>query len=334
MVRTLCVSTALLGSVLVAACGSDDSTGTPRDPFITLKSDKSFPGTPGDPAQFGSLFEFTPLTGCEVSNPTDLGIGTELRIFRGPGVTEQDLQVFLSGLQRYYSQYGVTMSTRYDVIDVPFTEAMILDMTALERRIQAETGLNLNGPLTSEEQDRVTLSLGKALLHNVRELIRVYAEPRREFTDVVLLAEMVTKDLPPELAKFRGLAGLGLSPELLARVPVDDPAVQLYDWLGVTGEFTPLAVVGVGPVKTYLSEPDIVMAHEIGHTHGLVHTTDIGNLLHQGETNCWLELDSSQLEEIRVATGAIAHDAGVEALSLTSRAGEFVNAVRGMLARR
>jgi hypothetical protein len=319
--------------MLAAACGSDDDV-TRRNPFVTLEDDASFPGTPGDAAQHASLFEFTPLADCEVSNPADLGIGTELRIFRGPGVTEGDLRAFFSGLQRYYSQYGVTMSTRYDVIDVPFTEAMILDMNALAARVEAETGLDLNGSLTTEEEALVTASIGRGVLHNVRELIRVYATPRREFTDVILLAEMVTKELPPELAKFRGLAGLGLSPELLGRVPVDDPAAQLYDWLGVSDDFTPLAVVGVGPVKTHLENPDIVMAHEIGHTYGLVHTVDVGNLLHQGETDCWLELNSSQLEEIRLATGAIAHTGGVEALSLTTRAGEFVTAVKELLARR
>jgi hypothetical protein len=169
----------------------------------------------------------------------------------------------------------------------------------------------------------------------VRELIRVYSEPRREFTNVVLLAEMVTRDLAPELAKFRGLAGLGLSPELLAKVPATDPAAQLYDWLGVAGDFSPIAIVGVNPVETFLDEPDIVIAHELGHTYGLVHTVDVGNLLHQGETDCWLALSTSQLDEIRLATGPIAHaQGGVEAMSLTSRAGEFVGAVRDMVLHR
>jgi hypothetical protein len=84
-----------------------------------------------------------------------------------------------------------------------------------------------------------------------------------------------------------------------------------------------------------LSEPDVVIAHELGHTYGLAHTLEIGNLLHQGETDCWLELSSSQLDEIRLATGAIAHvEGGVEAMSLTSRAGEFVGALRDLVLHR
>src|SRR5262245_39572313 len=94
-------------SSLAAACGSDDKA-PPHNPFITLEADSSFPGTPGDPAAHAGLFEFSPLPNCQVSNPTDLGITTELRIFRGTGVTDADLGAFISGLQRYYSQYGIT----------------------------------------------------------------------------------------------------------------------------------------------------------------------------------------------------------------------------------
>jgi hypothetical protein len=169
-------------------------------------------------------------------------------------------------------------------------------------------------------------------MHNLRELTRVYGVPRRPEINVVLLPEMVTDKLDPSLQEFQGLLGVGVSPELLAATSPDDPAIQLYDWLGATGDFSPLAVVGVGPVNRALPEPDIPMAHELAHTYGLPHVQDAGNLLHQGSFECTLSLTDPQLERIRSAlAGAAGRGPGIAALSLTNRAGDFVQAIRRRL---
>jgi hypothetical protein len=330
-----------VAALMPAGCDGDSSWREPITgiPFITLAPDPGFPGTPGSPDAHADLFTFDPLTGCAVSNPTNLGTRTPLRIFRGPGVSRDDLRDFLGGLQRYYAQYGVTFSSAYDVIDVPFGQAMILDLETLGRRVKAQTGVDINASSPSslpfEKMEEVERAVGIAIMHNIREILRVYAMPRRAEINVVILGDMVTDNLPKDLESFKGILGLGLSPELLVQISNGDPAYQLYDWLGLGEEFTPTTFLGVGPVAKYLAQPDIAIAHEIGHAYGLAHVTQTGNLLHQGEVTCTLSLDVTQLERVRQATSAFGHEAGgIESYSLTSRAGEFVLAIESLLGRR
>ena len=293
----------LAGAVLFAlfvvpAC--DDGAG--RSPFEALERDPSFPGTAGDEAAWARLFEFQPLPGCAVANPAALGVVTPLRIFRGPGVSDADVGAFLGGLQRYYSQYGVRFTTAFDVITVPLHEALILDRDVLAARVRNETGVDIDADdsasLPPAEQDRVVHALGGAIMHNVRELLRVYATPRRAELNVVLLPEMVTGTPAPELQTFAGLLGLGLSPEMFAEASTDDPARMLYEWLDLPDGFTPTAILGVRPVNEFLLEPDIAIAHEVGHAYGLPHVAEAGNLLHPGEITCQQSLSTAQLEHI------------------------------------
>jgi len=292
---------AVLVVVVLAApaCGGDAG----RSPFAALEPDPSFPGAAGDPAAFADLFAFQPLPNCAVANPADLGVTTPLRIFRGAGVSDADVGAFLSGLQRYYSQYGVRFSTAFDVITVPLHEGLILDRELLTARVLSETGVDIDADdsasLPPAEQDRVLQALGGAIVHNFREFLRVYATPRRAELNVVLLPEMVIGTPPPELQTFAGLLGLGVSPELLTEVPIDDPARVLYEWLDLPEGFTPTAIVGVRPVNEFLLEPDIAIAHEVGHAYGLPHVAEPGNLLHPGEIDCRQSLSAAQLERIR-----------------------------------
>jgi hypothetical protein len=291
------------------------------------------PGIAGDPAARADLFAFQPLADCAVSNPVDLGITTPLRILRGPGVSDADVRALLGGLARYYSQYGVGFSTAFDIIDLPLREAVIVDGELLTARVRSETGVDIeatdSASLPADEQDRVLQSLGGALMHNMRELLRVYATPRRPEINVVLLPEMVTGTAPPALQAFSGLLGLGVSPELFAAVPPDDPARMLYQWLAVPEQFTPTAVLGVRPVTAYQLEPDIVVAHEVGHAYGLPHVTESGNLLRPGEFDCQQSLSAAQLARVQAA-GAVADGVSADA-SLTDHAADFVSAVRSVL---
>jgi hypothetical protein len=314
-----------------AGCGGDDAS-----PFVTLMPDPGFPGTAGDPAKHADLFAFQPVPTCQVANPIQLDRAVALRIFRGPDVPDSQLKEMLGGLQRYYSQYGVTLSTAYDVINIPVREAMVMDMGQITARVKADTGVaslddNTINALPQAKQDEVLAALGAAIMHNMRELLRVYSQPRRPEINVVVLPDMVTDNLAPDLAQFRGLLGLGVSPELLAMFPADDPSSGLYKWLDVQDQFTPMAVVGVKPINRFLRYPDIAIAHELGHTFGLAHVQTMGNLLHQGDLACNLTLDDTQLAHVGTAATAAADTIDLEALSLTTRAGEFVRAVEAML---
>jgi hypothetical protein len=150
---------------------------------------------------------------------------------------------------------------------------------------------------------------------------------------VVLFDRTVGDDVSKDLEAFKTFLGFGFSPELLSSFPADDPGARLYGYLGVEGEFTPSIFLGVQPVNTYLEVPDVAIAHEIGHAYGLLHVPTSGNLLNQGDIDCDLELDDTQLGRVKQAAGGVAHGLGIESFSLTSRAAEFVSVVDRMTAR-
>jgi len=321
---------------LVAGVGLTGCGGGGGSPFDPLTTDPEFPGVAGDPTTHANLFQFQAVPGCTPATTTDLATTTALRIFRGPGVSDATLASYLGGLQRYYSQYGVTFTTAFDVITVPINETMIFDLNLLVARVKSTTGIDLNrtdpDTLPAADQDRVLAALGEAIMHNVREFLRVYSKPRLADINVVVLPDMVSKNLDPSLMQYSGILGMGVSPELLAMFQPSDPASMLYDWLDVHEDFTPTAFVGVRPVDQYLSYPDVAIAHEVGHAYGLAHVDTSGNPLHQGEIDCQLGLDTSQLDRIRIAAAALSDTVDLESLSLTSRGGALVADLRRLMA--
>ena len=84
-------------------------------------------------------------------------------------------------------------------------------------------------------------------------------------------------------------------------------------------------------MNEFLLEPDIAIAHELGHAYGLPHVTESWDLLHPGEIDCQQSLSTEQLERIQAATATLAYEVPPEALSLTDRAAEFVSAVRDLV---
>ncbi len=311
----------LIAAVLsIAACG-----GGGREPFPTLEPDPAFPGTPSDEAQFDSLFRYQPAPECAATSPTKLNAKTELRIFRTKGISDADVTAFLGGLRRYFDQYGVHVFARHQVITVPLDHALTFDLDDITDYLTEHSSFDTSKTqLTPAEQAEVERLVGQAIFHNVREMIRVYGQPRRNQVNLWLVPEIATGDAEdPDLQMLTAqLAGLGLSSELLDSAPQDDPARKLYDWVGAT-DFTPIAMVGTTLVKAALKYPDIVIAHEVGHAYGLIHTMTNGNLMNQGEINCHLALSSPQLAQIDKATQRLAQTLGggeLHGLSLSGRA--------------
>lgn len=307
--------------LLLAACG-----GGLEDPYQELPADPSFPGTPGEASQYESLFRYDDLAECIPSNAMNLGLGTELRVFRGEGVSDDQLHRHLAGLARYYGHYGVTMFTRYEVIDVPLSYALVLDSDAINARVKEKTGLSPNDSVPPGRMDELLDAVGDAVFYNIRQLIATYGSPANNYIDVVILKGITGGKIDPEFEDLKGIAGLGLSPYLLASVSDRDASASLYKLLGLMGDFTPIAIIGADLVDQYLKYPDIVLSHEVGHAYGLVHTVDAGNLMTQGLAECFVALDAQQLDRVEEATAGVSYAVrpGPEQLSLEGRASDVV----------
>jgi hypothetical protein len=121
-VRPIILAAILVGGLAASACTADQHV----DFFEPVAKDPNFPGTPGDPATYQNLLSYTPNPACAPNVPRALNRRTELRIFRGNGITMDDVVRFVGGLKRYYDYYGVTMFTRYTVfIGVHLTDFVL-----------------------------------------------------------------------------------------------------------------------------------------------------------------------------------------------------------------
>jgi hypothetical protein len=117
--------------------------------------------------------------------------------------------------------------------------------------------------------------------------------------NVVVLAQVISPELEQLLGMPLEIAGLGLSPTLLATVNAEDPQSDLYELLGLPPSFTPTLFVASGVIRKYTQYPDNIVSHEMGHALGLVHTQWYGNLMTQGSPfDCRTVLEPDQAEAV------------------------------------
>jgi hypothetical protein len=311
---------------LSAACSS---AGSPPELQQINTTDPSFPGIPGDEATYDYLFQYMPLANCGPINPEALGDRTELRIFQGDGISDQDVIRYLGGLRRYYDRYGIHMFTRHSVIRVPLDHALSLNSAVLVQEVRAQTGVDLSQSLslTSEQ----TAMVGHAAFHNVIEFFNRYAIPTTKMINIVLLRQIVGSGADPGESQLmvHAVAGLGLSPALLASFPSTDPSAALYGWVGVQ-DFTPTAFIGVDVTDAVGVLPDVVISHEVGHCYGLAHDTTSGDLMTPAETTCVLSLNDAQLATVDDATKNLALLSGGAVAAVEDRATDIASVIRSM----
>ena len=330
--RPIILATIFVGGLAASACTPDQHVNF----FEPVVTDPTFPGTPGDATAYQNLLAYTPNPACAPNVPRVLDRRTELRIFRGNGITMDEVVRFVGGLKRYYDYYGVTMFTRYDVIQVPIDHAIVLNDQAIFDWMRKNTSVDPSCANSAYPNTACDQALGAAMFYNVKEFFHAYAEPERDVINVVLLKRVAALDPSSDSESAWGIAGLGLSQSLL-----NSDIGALADVLNESN-YSPTVFIGVNVTDFVLPEPDIVIAHEVGHAYGLEHLKPDSygaNLMNPTATVCDLPLNQSQLTTIEQETAkygnvldASTYD-GPEFLSFTSRAPEILGILRARIAR-
>lgn len=336
--RPIILAAVLIGGLATSACGSDQQV----DFFEPVVPDLSFPGAPGDSSAYQNLFSYTPNPKCAPVVPRVLARRTELRIFRGNGIPMDEVSRFVGGLKRYYDYYGVTMFTRYDVISVPLDHAIVLNEQAITDWMRTNTSVDPTCAASAYPTTACDQAMGAAMFYNVKEFFHAYSEPEQNVINVVLLKRIAALDPSPDASETAwGVAGLGLSQALVNSTSGSDlGSTSLADILNETS-FSPTVFIGVNLTDFVLPEPDIVIAHEVGHAYGLEHLdprTYGANLMNPSAAECDLPLNLTQLTTIEQATAQYGNvlDAskyeGPEFLSFVNRAPEIMDIMRARIA--
>jgi hypothetical protein len=325
-------------ALAMSACSSDDSVQF----FQPVTADPSFPGTPGDPASYQSLLAYTPNPDCTPTVPRVLDRKTEIRIFRGYGITQAMATRFAAGLARYYDPYGVKIYTRHDIIQVPLDHVMVLNSEAISDQM-SKNGVDPSCMSSSSPSMACEQAMGAAMFYNLKQFFHAYSEPAQNLINVVMLKRVVS--LGPDESEEEtawGVAGLGLSVELMNSVSGGSDVGSLANVIN-EDNFSPTIFLGTNLIDFVLKEPDMVIAHEMGHAYGLEHTsTDTSNksnLMYPVAGTCQ-SLNTTQLSTIEKATAKYGnsllatYDNPLDFLSFEHRAAEILDITRKRIAQR
>jgi hypothetical protein len=273
--------------------------GPPVEFFQPITPAPGFTEAPGDPATFEELLRFDPDPACQPTVPRTLNARTEIRLFTGDGIPRESAQRFASGLARYFSHYQLSFFIRHDLLPVPLDHAIVLNTHAIEDWIRANTALGTAELSGSDASPALLEALGAAMFYNVKQFLHAYAYPKQNVLNVVLLKRIAALDPTPDEAPMAwGVAGLGLSDEVLNSLEGSDLGGDSLSTMLGEHDFTPTIFIGVLLSDFVLPAPDLVIAHEAGHAFGLEHTSSEKTLMTQGLKDCSASLNNTQLGTI------------------------------------
>jgi hypothetical protein len=150
---------------------------------------------------------------------------------------------------------------------------------------------------------RVLRFTANFLVRPIVEFARRYGGTGAAVTNLVVLSRLLPAD-GREPSWGMGLLALALSPALLrAFADSDDSDGLLWREIDVPPDFAPMVFVGDEDLARVAGlEPvlrDLIVAHELGHTGGLMHRPRSGNLmvspLTSGAADCTSSLDPDQM---------------------------------------
>ena len=254
---------------LVSACGSQK-----RDVAVTEIWDESRQAK----AQWN----------CEGVATKPEGRVLPVSVFLGQGVQLDQVKRTLDAASDALATYGIALEVDSDTQWLPKENLITIDPSKLRRLVKKGVG---------------QAKLEAKLLGGIKVLIQTHSRPRIERTHWIFLKEIV----PETGLAFRILgdvAGVGLSPELVAKAKKEEVGSSWVQAAGLEGDFTPTLVVGTRSLrKKSEKEVGLILAHELGHAFGLPHTTgETGDLMGLDLPACIPALTDEQAEAFSKGT--------------------------------
>lgn len=288
--------------LLAAGCGDEGKSALPSG-GVPLPRDESFPGQPSDPARFADLFAITPYgtAACDDVAP-DLRQRRAVRLFHHPSV--RNLPDYTRGLARYYHRYGVSFYTEHAPIEVPLDWVVDLDEDRIVEHLrEAFPGLDPQAQPSEAELEAITREAFSYIFQGMLRFAATYGAEGEEVTNVVIVPQVSRGDSSPY--DDARVAGLAMSPVLIEELGHAADSMEAAFWrdFPIQGSFTPMAFISVDVTSAHPLAPDLVTAHEVGHTFGLMHVTPTFNLmtpqLEDGlNVACTQALEMAQLDRV------------------------------------
>jgi hypothetical protein len=246
--------TSLTLLISVAACGEDDP-------------------------DLGTYFQAEPFKDKRCMSVDDRLSGRrEVRIFRsGRNV---DVVGSTRGLQRYYLRHGLQFFATSGEQEIVMHHAIDDRPVAFKNALAAQfPGVNLDDSVALMKNPalwaEVQRAVGAFILGPIIEFARAHGTVGVGATNLVLVPEILTTGW----ATGANVLGLAISPALLKEFTREGaPDAAFWHGLNLSPDFTPMLFLH-GPMMRQLGESnpmarDITVAHEFGHTGGLVHQLD------------------------------------------------------------
>jgi hypothetical protein len=210
----------------------------------------------------------------------------EIRMFRSGSFT--DMPGSTRGLQRYYRRHSLEFFATGGEHEIGMLYAVDDRLVSFENALAAQfPGVDLDDSAALMRDpalwERVQRAAGAFILRPMVEFARTHGTVGLGATNLVLLHDIVATGW----ATNPNILGLAISPALLAVLGAGGgPDAAFWQGLDLPADFTPMLFLHAGMLRELgQSNPearDAVVAHEFGHTAGLVHEVgedDFDNLM-------------------------------------------------------
>lgn len=284
---------------------------------VAACEDESVPASLGvTPDPLAIDFSAAPygVSACDAANGR-LMVRRELRLYTNMG---HDVEQTAQALQRYFRRFGISFyRTRpAEVIDLGFVED--LDNAALNRSLRQQfPGVELtDASLTALESkdpalfNRVVRAILNFQFRGAGDFMKKFGDQGQGITNLVLLRELFTPGSPQ--MERQSVLGISLSPFLISELKRSGmDATGAFAQLDFPPNFTPAVFISdtnVGALAKAAGDVhrDLVLAHEFGHSAGLVHRMDVSNLMNpstNGTETCNLQISEDQIAVMQKGLG-------------------------------